>query len=101
MDSAESKKGLSGFALLVRRRLPTRESLIVAAMTAVIFEFAYLAAFFVRGELLFKASDAATIVRTIWVVVALKMLIFYSRGLCHRPWRADHVPGAYLDRSGQ
>jgi FlaA1/EpsC-like NDP-sugar epimerase len=71
-----------------RSRLPTRESIIVTALLAVIFEFTYLAAFFVRGELLFKPSDAAMIVKTIGVVIALKLLVFYTRGLCHRPWRA-------------
>jgi FlaA1/EpsC-like NDP-sugar epimerase len=69
-------------------RLPTREAIIVTAMLVVIFEFTYLAAFFIRGELLLKPSDAAMIVRTIWVVVGLKLLVFYTRGLCHRPWRA-------------
>jgi len=71
-----------------RSRLPTREAIVVTAMLAVIFEFTYIAAFFVRGELLFRPSDAAMIVRTIGVIIALKLLVFYFRGLCHRPWRA-------------
>lgn len=71
-----------------KSRLPTREAIIVTAMLVVIFEFTYLAAFFVRGELLLQPSDAAMIVRTIWVVVGLKLFVFYSRGICHRPWRA-------------
>jgi FlaA1/EpsC-like NDP-sugar epimerase len=71
-----------------RARTPTRESIVVAAMLAVIFEGVYLGAFFLRGELLFRPSDARTILRTITLVVILKLVVFYVRGLCHRPWRA-------------
>lgn len=71
-----------------RTRIPTRESIVVAALLALIFEVTYLAAFFVRGELLFRPSDANTILQTIGYVVVLKLLVFYVRGLCHRPWRA-------------
>jgi len=71
-----------------RSRLPTREAIVVTAMLAVIFEFTYLAAFFVRGELLFRPSDAEMILRTIGAVIGLKLLVFYTRGLCHHPWRA-------------
>jgi len=71
-----------------RSRLPTRESLVVAAMLAVIFEACYLAAFFVRSELFLRPSDAKTIVETIWLVVGVKLLLFYWRGLAHRPWRS-------------
>lgn len=71
-----------------RSRLPTREAFVVTALLAVIFEVTYLAAFFIRGELLLKPSDSQTILATIvWVVVA-KTLLFYWRGFCHRPWRA-------------
>ena len=69
-------------------RLPTREAVVVTALLAVIFEFTYLAAFFVRGELLFKPSDAELILRTIGVVLVLKLAVFYGNGLCHRPWRS-------------
>jgi FlaA1/EpsC-like NDP-sugar epimerase len=71
-----------------RNRVPTRESIVVAALLAVIFEASYLAAFFIRGELLFRPSDDRTILSTIGYVVALKLVVFYVRGLCHRPWRA-------------
>ena len=71
-----------------RSRLPTREAVVVTAMLAVIFEFAYLAAFFIRGELLVRPSDADMIFKSIGVVLGLKLLVFYGRGLCHRPWRA-------------
>ena len=69
-------------------RRPTREALVVTAMLALIFEACYLAAFYVRAELLFKASDANLILRTIVWVLAVKLTVFYGRGLCHRPWRA-------------
>jgi len=69
-------------------RLPTREAVVVMALLAVIFEFTYLAAFYIRGELLFRPSDAATILQTISVVLGIKLAVFYGRGLCHRPWRA-------------
>lgn len=67
---------------------PTRESLVVLALLAVIFEATYLGAFFVRGELLLKPSDSRAILNTIFIVVVLKVGVFYVRGLCHRPWRA-------------
>ena len=70
-----------------RSRLPTRESLVVAALLAVIFEGCYLAAFFVRSELLLRPSDAEMILETVWLVVGVKILVFYWRGLAHRPWR--------------
>jgi FlaA1/EpsC-like NDP-sugar epimerase len=72
----------------LKSRLPTRESLVVAALLAVIFQATYLLAFLIRGELLFKPSDATMIISTIGYVVALKTFVFYVRGLCHRPWRA-------------
>jgi FlaA1/EpsC-like NDP-sugar epimerase len=69
-------------------RKPTRESLVVTALLALIFEATYLGAYYVRAELLFKSSDADMILRTILWVVGLKLAVFYARGLCHRPWRA-------------
>lgn len=69
-------------------RKPTREAIVVTAMLAIIFEVAYLAAFFVRGELLLRPSDSEVILATIAWVVAIKLLVFYWRGFCHRPWRA-------------
>jgi FlaA1/EpsC-like NDP-sugar epimerase len=71
-----------------RARLPTREAVIVTALLALLFELTYLSAFFVRGELLLRPSDARTILATIGWVMAIKTLIFYWRGFCHRPWRA-------------
>jgi len=69
-------------------RIPTREATVVTVLLALIFEITYLAAFFVRGELLLRPSDADTILSTIGWVIAVKTLIFYWRGFCHRPWRA-------------
>jgi FlaA1/EpsC-like NDP-sugar epimerase len=69
-------------------RKPTREAIVVTAMLAIIFEVAYLAAFFVRGELLLRPSDSEVILATIVWVIAIKVLVFYWRGFCHRPWRA-------------
>jgi len=71
-----------------RARVPTRESIVVTAFLALLFELSYLAAFFVRGELLLRASDSETILSTIAWVVGIKLVLFYSRGFCHRPWRA-------------
>ena len=71
-----------------RARRPTREAVVVMALLALIFEATYLAAFFIRSELLFRASDAALILGTILTVIGVKLVIFYWRGLCHRPWRA-------------
>lgn len=69
-------------------RVPTREAIVVTAFLALVFEIAYLAAFFVRGELLLRASDSDTILSTIGWVVGIKLVLFYWRGFCHRPWRA-------------
>ncbi len=60
----------------------------VVALLAVLFECTYLAAFFIRGELLVRPSDAEMILNSIGIVIGLKLLVFYTRGLCHRPWRA-------------
>jgi FlaA1/EpsC-like NDP-sugar epimerase len=73
-----------------RSRLPTREAIVVSALLVVLFVGCYLAAFFVRSELLLKPSDANLIIRTIGFVLGVKFLIFYGRGLAHRPWRAAH-----------
>jgi FlaA1/EpsC-like NDP-sugar epimerase len=78
----------SRFAGWWQSRLPTREALVVTALLAVLFEFTYLAAFFIRGELFVRPSDAEMILKSIGVVIGLKLLVFYTRGLCHRPWRA-------------
>ena len=69
-------------------RIPTREAIVVTAFLALLFEASYLAAFFVRGELLLKPSDSATILATIGWVLGIKLVLFYWRGFCHRPWRA-------------
>ncbi|MFM9025297.1 MAG: SDR family NAD(P)-dependent oxidoreductase, partial [Planctomycetaceae bacterium] len=69
-------------------RRPTRESLIVAALLILIFQACYLAAYYVRAELLFKASDASVIRKTIFWVIGIKIAVFFGRGFCHRPWRA-------------
>ena len=45
-------------------RRPTRESLVVTALLILIFQVTYLAAYYVRAELLFKPSDANVILRT-------------------------------------
>jgi len=71
-----------------KTRIPTRESIVVAALLAVIFHAMYLFAFFLRGELLLRPSDAKVIVGTIGYVVFLKVAVFYVRGLSHRPWKA-------------
>ncbi|NBT14144.1 MAG: hypothetical protein EBS56_11305, partial [Planctomycetia bacterium] len=69
-------------------RVPTREAVVVAAFLALLFEVSYLAAFFIRGELLLRASDSDTILSTIAWIVGIKLVLFYWRGFCHRPWRA-------------
>lgn len=71
-----------------KARLPTREAIVVTALLALIFEGTYLAAFFIRSELLLKGSDAEAILNTIVAVVGVKLIVFYWRGFCHKPWRA-------------
>lgn len=88
MVSSLSRSVATWFANWWRSRLPTRESIVVTAFLALLFECSYLAAFFVRGELLLRPSDSAMILSTIWWVVAIKLALFYWRGFCHRPWRA-------------
>lgn len=72
----------------LRSIAPTREAIVTAASLAIVFGVTYLAAFFTRSELLLRGSDAATIVRTIGWVVLLKIVVFYTRGICHRPLRS-------------
>lgn len=72
----------------IQSRLPRRESFIIGGALMLIFGASYLAAFYVRSELLLRSTDAETIVRTIWWVVLCKFVIFYTRGICHRPLRA-------------
>jgi len=79
---------LSAVRAWARARVPTRESIVSAGALALIFGTSYLAAFFLRGELLLKSSDAETILRTIRWVVVVKLTLFYLRGICHRPLRA-------------
>ncbi|MFM8579607.1 MAG: polysaccharide biosynthesis protein [Planctomycetaceae bacterium] len=67
---------------------PTRESVVFAAILAAVFHASYILAFLIRGELLFNPSDAKAINATIGLVVAMKVMFFYMRGFCHRPWRA-------------
>ena len=71
-----------------RPRLPTREAIVIAAFLVLLFGSSYLAAFFVRAELLLKGIDSDTILHTIGLVVLIKILLFYLNGFCHRPWRA-------------
>jgi FlaA1/EpsC-like NDP-sugar epimerase len=88
MAAAQKKTMARRFAGWWQSRLPTREAVVVTALLAVLFEFTYLAAFFIRGELFVRPSDAEMILKSIGVVIGLKLLVFYTRGLCHRPWRA-------------
>ena len=69
----------------IQSRLPKRESFIIAGALMLIFGASYLAAFYVRSELLLRATDAETIVRTIWWVVLCKFAIFYTRGIWIHP----------------
>ena len=89
-------------------RLPTRESLVVAALLAVIFQGCYLAAFFVRSELLLRPSDAAMILETVWFVVGTKLVrllqaqrqssafldVFWNRSEGNK-WPADRLEAIY------
>lgn len=79
---------MSALRAWARSVAPTRESIVTAGSLAIVFGATYLAAYFTRSELLLRGSDAATIVRTIGWVVALKVVVFYSRGICHRPLRS-------------
>ena len=71
-----------------RSRLPTREAIVITAFLVLLFGGSYLAAFFVRAELLLKGIDSDTILHTIGLVVSIKIVLFYWNGFCHRPWRA-------------
>lgn len=83
-----SRSIVDGLAKRWHARVPTREAIVVTAFLALVFELAYLGAFFVRGELLLRPSDSDMILSTIGWVVAIKLALFYWRGFCHRPWRA-------------
>jgi FlaA1/EpsC-like NDP-sugar epimerase len=79
---------MSALRAWIKAVSPTRESIVTAGTLAIVFGATYLAAYFTRSELLLRGSDAATIVRTIGWVVLLKLIVFYSRGICHRPLRS-------------
>ncbi|MFM8826451.1 MAG: polysaccharide biosynthesis protein [Actinomycetota bacterium] len=74
----------------LQARLPTRESRVVAGAILLIFQLSYLAAFYLRSELLLKPSDTETIEGSILWVLAAKLFVFWSRGLCHRPLNSAH-----------
>jgi FlaA1/EpsC-like NDP-sugar epimerase len=88
MVEAWTKHAMTFFSRWWRERVPTRAAIVVTAFLALIFEFTYLTAFYLRAELLLKPSDAALIMRTIGWVVGLKLVVFYWRGMAHRPWRS-------------
>lgn len=88
MPSLLSTTAVTAIASWLRSRAPTRESFIIAGCLALVFGASFLAAFYIRSELLLQAADAKTIVRTITWVVLCKLAIFYARGICHRPLRA-------------
>lgn len=67
---------------------PTRSAIVVSAVLALLFEIAYIAAFFIRGELLVRPADADMILSTVWWVVGIKLAVFYTRGYCHRRFQA-------------
>jgi len=86
-DTSLLAKPVRSFSRLLRERLPTRGAIVVTAFLALLFEATFLAAVYVRSEFLLRAADASMILRTIWWVVGLKVVVFYLRGICHRPWR--------------
>jgi FlaA1/EpsC-like NDP-sugar epimerase len=55
---------------------------------ALLFEIAYVVAFYIRGELLVRPADADMILSTLWWVVGIKLAVFYTRGYCHRRFQA-------------
>ena len=67
---------------------PTRSAIIVSAVLALVFEIAYVGAFYIRGELLVRPADADMILSTLWWVVGIKLIVFYTRGYCHRRFQA-------------
>lgn len=67
---------------------PTRSAIVVSAVLTLLFEIAYIAAFFIRGELLVRPADADMILSTVWWVVGIKLAVFYTRGYCHRRFQA-------------
>jgi FlaA1/EpsC-like NDP-sugar epimerase len=67
---------------------PTRSAIIVSAVLALLFEIAYVLAFYIRGELLVRPADADMILSTLWWVVGIKLVVFYTRGYCHRRFQA-------------
>lgn len=87
MPSLLSTTAVTAVSSWLRSRVPRRESYIIVGCLALIFGGSFLAAFYVRSELLLQAADSKTIVRTITWVVLCKLAIFYARGICHRPLR--------------
>jgi FlaA1/EpsC-like NDP-sugar epimerase len=88
MVSTFARSFSDSFSAWWRSRLPTREAIVITAFLALLFGGSYLAAFFIRAELLLKGINSDTILHTIGLIVSIKIVLFYVNGFCHRPWRA-------------
>jgi FlaA1/EpsC-like NDP-sugar epimerase len=69
----------------IRRMSRKAASLLVAY--AVLFAFAFFVAFFTRNDFSFAGSWFSVYLAAVGGVVVLKLIVFYSLGLCHVSWR--------------
>ena len=78
MNMAHPKK-------LVRRMSRKAAALIIAH--AVLFALAFFIAFFTRNDFSFTGNWLPAYVATVGGVIVIKLIVFYSLGLCHVSWR--------------
>jgi len=70
---------------LIRRMSRKAAALLVAY--AVLFAFAFFVAFFTRNDFSFAGNWLPVYLAAVGSVVVLKLIVFYSLGLCHVSWR--------------
>jgi FlaA1/EpsC-like NDP-sugar epimerase len=70
---------------LIRRMSRKAAALLVAY--ALLFAFAFFVAFFTRNDFSFEGRWLPVYLAAVGGVVVLKLIVFYSLGLCHVSWR--------------
>ncbi|MFM8436498.1 MAG: polysaccharide biosynthesis protein, partial [Planctomycetia bacterium] len=70
---------------LIRRM--SRKAALLLVVHAALFTFALFVAFFTRNDFNFAGNWLPVYMATVGGVVVLKLIVFYSLGLCHVSWR--------------
>ena len=67
-------------------RQMSRRALVLLAVHAIVFAASFFMAFFVRSDFTLDADWLEIYATTVLGVVAVKLVVFYSLGLCHLSW---------------